>query len=173
MIVAARNRHRSSKPPRRWRYALLALLAACLAIAGAVLPMVWDLLASLKQLPKIDWLESLLARSPALSWSLMLAWGTAVSLALMVTLSLQLGWRGAALVAALSLWAIAWYIHMPAIKECPNFYDFSNVCTAWQWVFAISLSIATALYMFAVFLLALCALGLLFTRPGETAADED
>lgn len=161
--------HQPAQPERsnRWRYGLLALLMACLAIAGAILPMVWDLLASLKQLPRMDWLEAMLARSPALSWTLMLLWGTAVSVALLLTLSLRWGWQGALLIAALSLAAVVWYMHMPGTKQCQALYGMGNVCEIWQWVFSVSLALATALYMFAIFLLALCALGLLFTRPGE------
>lgn len=42
-------------------------------------------------------------------------------------------------------------------------YGVSAACNIWQWVFSISLALATALYMFGIFLLGLSALGLLFT----------
>ena len=174
MTAFVRHRPASTPPPqancpRHSHYGLLALLAACLAIAGTVLPIVWDLLGSLKQLPKIAWLESTLARSPALSWSLMLAWGTAVSAALLATLSMRKGWQGLLLVAGLSLGAVIWYMHMPGTKQCQALYGVGAVCNIWQWVFSISLALATALYMFGIFLLGLSALGLLFTRPDETS----
>ena len=154
--------------PRRWRYGLLALLVACLAIAGAVVPAVWNLLDLFDQLPKMAWLQDLLARSPAVSWSLMLVWGTAVSIALLSMLSLRQGWQGVALVAALTLWAVTWYLHMPHVQQCHAMYGAGNICNTWQWVFTISLSLATALYMFVIFLLSLSALGLMFTAPDET-----
>lgn len=157
---------------RRWRYGLMALLVACLAITGAVLPLVWDLLGAFDQLPKSAWFQQLLARSPGVSWSLMLVWGTAVSIALVGLLSLRSGWPGVLLVAALTLWAVAWYVHMPHVEQCHALYGMGNVCNTWQWVFTISLAVATALYMFVIFLLSLSALGLLFTRPEEEAENE-
>lgn len=165
------SEHRSAldKPhaARRWRYGLLALLVGCLAVAGAVLPLVWNLLGAFNQLPKIAWLEALLLRSPAISWTLMLVWGTAVSIALVAQLSLRQGWKGVLLVAGLTLWAVVWYMHMPGVEQCHRLYGTGNICNTWQWVFSISLALATALYMFAIFLLGLSALGLLFTRPDE------
>ena len=160
-------------PPRRWRYGLLALLLACLAIAGAVLPMVWHLLEAFTQLPKMAWLQSLLAQSPNVSWSLMLVWGTGVSAALLATLSLRWGWKGILLIAGLTLWALAWYMHMPGIGQCRAMYGAGTVCSTWQWVFSISLALGTALYMFSIFLLGVSALGLLFTRPGELSDDSE
>lgn len=156
---------------RRWRYGLLALLVACLAVAGAVVPLVWDLLGAFKRLPTLPWLQELLARSPGVSWSLMLVWGTAVSIALVALLSLRSGWRGVALVVLLTLWAVLWYLHMPHVEQCLALYGMGNVCNTWQWVFTISLALATALYMFVIFLLSLSALGLLFTRPDEAAEE--
>ena len=161
-------KHRIS---RRWRYGLLALLVACLAVTGAVLPLVWDLLGAFDQLPKMPWLQELLARTPGVSWSLMLVWGTAVSIALVALLSLRSGWRGVALVVLLTAWAVLWYLHMPNVQQCLTLYGTGNICNTWQWVFTISLALATALYMFVIFLLSLSALGLLFTRPEETADD--
>ncbi|MET1115410.1 MAG: hypothetical protein ABWY08_10685 [Comamonas sp.] len=158
-----------SRISRRWRYGLMALLVACLAVTGAVLPLVWDLLGKFDQLPKIPWFQALLARSPGVSWSLMLVWGTAVSIALVALLSLRAGWRGGLLVALLTLWAVLWYLHMPNVEQCLSLYGTGNICNTWQWVFTISLALATALYMFVIFLLSLSALGLLFTRPDETA----
>lgn len=152
---------------RRWRYGLMALLVACLAVAGAVLPLVWDLLGAFDQFPKMPWLLELLARWPGVSWSLMLVWGTAVSIALIALLSLRSGWRGVALVVLLTLVALLWYLHMPNVQQCLALYGMGNVCNTWQWVFTISLALATALYMFVIFLLSLSALGLLFTRPDE------
>jgi hypothetical protein len=157
--------------PRRWRYGLLALLVACLAIAGAVVPAVWNLLDLFDQLPKMAWFQDLLARSPAVSWSLMLVWGTAVSIALLSMLSLRQGWQGVALVAALTLWAVTWYLHMPHVQQCHAMYGAGNICNTWQWVFTISLSLATALYMFVIFLLSLSALGLMFTAPDDPAEE--
>ncbi len=156
---------------RRWRYGLLALLVACLAVTGALLPMVWDLLDAFDRLPKLAGFQELLARWPGVSWSLMLVWGTAVSIALVALVSTRSGWRGVLLVGVLSLWAVAWYLHMPHVEQCHAMYGTGNICNTWQWIFSISLALATALYMFVVFLLSLSALGLLFTRPEE--ADEE
>ena len=156
---------------RRWRYGLMALLVACLAIAGAVLPLVWDLLGAFDRLPKMPGFQSLLARWPGVSWSLMLVWGTAVSIALLALLSLRSGWRGVLLVVLLTLWAVFWYLHMPHVEQCLTLYGTGNICNTWQWVFSISLALATALYMFVIFLLSLSALGLLFTRPDESVAE--
>lgn len=179
MTAALRHHHVSldsnplCKPAaRRWRYGLLALLVACLAIAGALLPRVWNLLDVFDHLPKMAWLQSLLAQWPALSWSLMLVWGTAVSLALIATLALHWHWRGALLVAGLTLWAVLWYVHMPNVEQCHAMYGTSTVCSSWQWVFSLSLALGTAFYMFAIFLLGIFALGLLFTRPGELSEDD-
>lgn len=169
--MIATTRHHPDKPsfPRRWRYALLALLVACLAVAGVVLPLVWHLLDSVHQLPRAAWLTALLAQSPALSWSLMLVWGTAVSVALVAAMSMRRGWQGVLLIAALSLWAVLWYAHMPGVEHCHALYGTGSLCDTWQWIFSISLALATALYMFAVFLLGLSALGLLFTPADESA----
>ncbi|WP_159915012.1 hypothetical protein [Pantoea sp. 18069] len=168
-----KRRSLQDKPrlPRRWHYGLLALLVACLAVAGAVVPMVWDLLDVFDQLPKMAWFQDLLARSPAVSWSLMLVWGTSVSISLVALLSLRQGWQGVLLVGALTLWAVAWYLHMPHVEQCLALYGTGNICNTWQWVFTISLSLATALYMFVIFLLSLSALGLLFTQPDEATQE--
>ncbi len=159
----------AAKPriPRRWRYGLLAVLVACLAVTGAVLPVVWDLLDAFDRLPKLAWVQQLLARWPGVSWSLMLVWGTAVSIALVALLSMRSGWRGVLLVGVLTLWAVAWYLHMPHVEQCHAMYGTGNICNTWQWVFSLSLALATALYMFVIFLLSLSALGLLFTSPDE------
>lgn len=174
MTTAVRSPDHPSVPhriSRRWRYGLLALLLACLAVAGAVLPLVWDLLGAFGQFPKLPWLQELLARSPGVSWSLMLVWGTAVSISLVALLSQRSGWRGVALIVLLSLVAVLWYLHMPNVHQCLALYGMGNVCNAWQWVFTISLALATALYMFVIFLLSLSALGLLFTRSDEASEE--
>lgn len=54
---------------------LLALGLASLAVAGIVLPFVWDLLGFVNGLPKMEWLQSILAVSPVFSWLMMFAWG--------------------------------------------------------------------------------------------------
>lgn len=171
-MTAALRHHPVSLEPgqpssHRWRYALLALLVACLAVAGAVLPMVWHLLDIFNHQSKMAWLQSLLALSPVVSWSLMLVWGTAVSAALLATMSLRWGWRGVLLVAVLSLWAVVWYTHMPGIEQCRALYGAGSACLVLQGVFTLSLGLGTALYMFAIFLLGISALGLLFTRDDE------
>lgn len=160
------EKHRVS---RRWRYGLMALLVGCLAVTGAVLPVVWDLLGAFDRLPKSAGFQELLARWPAVSWSLMLVWGTAVSISLVALLSLRSGWQGVLLVGVLTLLAVVWYLHMPHVEQCLALYGTGNVCNTWQWVFSISLALATALYMFVIFLLGLSALGLLFTSSDEPA----
>ena len=61
---------------------LLALVLASLAVAGIVLPFVWDLLGFVNSLPKLAWLQQMLAVAPGLSWLMMFAWGLAVPAAL-------------------------------------------------------------------------------------------
>jgi len=57
------------------------------------------------------------------------------------------------------------------VEQCHAMYGTGNICNTWQWVFTISLSLATALYMFVIFLLSLSALGLMFTAPDDPAEE--
>lgn len=141
---------------------MLALLLASLAVAGMVMPFVWNMLGAINELPKMAWLQSALAVVPVLSWLLMFAWGIAVPVALVYALyhPQSHAWRNALLVAALMLAAVTWYVHMPAATQCLSWYAQPRACSALQWGFNMSLGIATAAYVFIVFILALSALGL-------------
>lgn len=152
------------RPARRrtWTYVGLALLLASMAVAAAVLPFVWNLLGTINALPKMAWLQQLLASLPAASWVLMLVWGTAVPLAMLAALSRTGHARSSlVLVAALTLWAVTWYVHMPALSQCTALYAGSALCGALKWAFSLSLGMGTSIYIFAIFLLGVAALCLL------------
>lgn len=143
---------------------LLALVLASLAVAGIVLPFVWDLLGFVNSMPKLAWLQQMLAVAPGLSWLMMFAWGLAVPAALLYALYQPQSrpWAHAALVAGAMLGALVWYTHMPAAAQCTTLYPQADMaCQALRWGFSLSLGVATAAYVFIVFMVALSSLGLL------------
>ncbi|KLO58849.1 hypothetical protein ACF8PL_11215 [Delftia sp. WSY_4] len=143
---------------------LLALGLASLAVAGIVLPFVWDLLGFVNGLPKMEWLQSILAVSPVFSWLMMFAWGLAVPVALIYALyhPQTHPWANAAMVAGAMFIAVTWYVHMPAASQCTAMYPQTGMaCSVLQWGFSMSLGVATAAYVFLVFMIALSSLGLL------------
>lgn len=151
-------------PRSRGKGLLLALGLASLAVAGIVLPFVWDLLGFVNGLPKMGWLQSLLAFSPVFSWLMMFAWGLAVPVALIHALyhPQTHPWSNAAMVAGAMLVAVTWYVHMPAAAQCTALYpQAGTACAVLQWGFSMSLGVATAAYVFIVFMVALSSLGLL------------
>ena len=140
---------------------LLALGLASLAVAGIVLPFVWDLLGFVNGLPKMGWLQSILAVSPVFSWLMMFAWGLAVPVALIYALyhPQTHPWGNAAMVAGAMFIAVTWYVHMPAASQCTAMYPQTGMaCSVLQWGFSISLGVATAAYVFLVFMIALSSL---------------
>lgn len=156
---------RGTQPSTFQRHHLLwALALASLAVAGAVLPQVWDVLDLLDGLPKLAWLRSLLDAMPMASWLLMFAWGAAVPVALLDALRRPRGLRSVLRVGVSILLALVWYAHMPSAALCYPFYHRYTVCSALQWGFSLSLGLATAAYVFGLFLLALSALELAFER---------
>ncbi|MDR0225041.1 MAG: hypothetical protein LBI66_01350 [Burkholderiaceae bacterium] len=154
---------------------LLALGLASLAVAGIVLPFVWDLLGFVNGLPKMGWLQSALAFSPVFSWLMMFVWGMAVPAALIYALyhPQPHAWAHAGLVAATMLVAITWYVHMPAAAQCTALYPQAGMaCSVLQWGFSMSLGVATAAYVFIVFMVALSSLGLLAECVGRQDAEQ-
>ena len=58
--------------------------------------------------------------------------------------------------------AVTWYVHMPAASQCMALYPQAGMaCSVLQWGFSMSLRVATAAYVFIVFMIALSSLGLL------------
>lgn len=143
---------------------LWALALASLAAAGAVLPLAWNLLDLLSGLPKLGWLQALLGAVPVASWLLMFVWGAAVPLALMEALHRPRGLHSALRIGGWMLLALAWYAHMPQAALCEQIYHWQTACSALRWGFSLSLGLATAAYVFLVFVLALAALELAFER---------
>ena len=153
---ASTNHHRRGLVVR-------ALALASLAVAGFVLPFVWDVLESINQLPKMSWLQSLLAQQAAASWLMMLAWGISIPVVLLVGMRWH-GWRrGATVTCMLALmWiAITWFVHMPSTAQCNQLYNTEIACSALHWAFSMSLGLATAAYVFLMLGLAVSALGML------------
>ena len=153
---ASTNHHRRGLVVR-------ALALASLAVAGFVLPFVWDVLESINQLPKMSWLQSLLAQQAAASWLMMLACGISIPVVLLVGMRWH-GWRrGATVTCMLALmWiAVTWFVHMPSTAQCNQIYNAEIACSALQWAFSMSLGLATAAYVFLMLGLAVSALGML------------
>jgi hypothetical protein len=95
---------------------------------------------------------------------MMFAWGLAVPVALIYALyhPQTHPWANAAMVAGAMLVAITWYVHMPAASQCTAMYPQTGMaCSVLQWGFSMSLGVATAAYVFLVFMIALSSLGLL------------
>ena len=165
--------HTLSHPSRRSRNLLRALALASLAVAGFVLPFVWDVLAAINELPKMAWLQAVLAQVPLVSWLMMFVWGAAIPAVLL--LSMQV-WpthrlRNAAMVMALMLVAVTWYVHMPASSRCAAIYPGATwACEVLQWGYSLSLGIATATYVFTMLAMGFSALGLLAESFEEAPA---
>ena len=156
-----------SKPaaaiPHRRGLFLRALALASLAIAGLILPFVWNLLELVNQMPKMQGLQDALAQWPVSSWIMMFALGACIPATLLAGLH-RPGHR--VIVAATMLvlmWvAVTWYVHMPAMGLCSTLYPQSELaCSALQWAGSMSLGLATAAYVFLMLGLAISALDLL------------
>lgn len=158
------SHHSLLHPSQRSKNLLLAIALASLAIAGFVLPFVWDVLTAVDSLPKMAWLHDLLALSPVASWLLMFAWGASIPLMLLLALhqSPRHRVRNAAFVLVLMFIAITWYVHMPSAGHCDVLYPQAELaCSALRWGFSTSLGLATAAYVFTVFVVAFSSVGLL------------
>ncbi|WP_027015748.1 hypothetical protein [Comamonas composti] len=163
--LIARSHKASTEHHRtRARGLLLILTLGSLAAAGIVLPLIWDVLGLINSLPKMQWLQSALRGMPVASWLLMFAWGLAVPLALLYALyhPHPHGWRNGLVVAAAMWLAVTWYVHMPDPGQCLALYSGADTaCSLLRWGFSLSLGMATAAYLFLVFMLVLSVLGLL------------
>lgn len=141
---------------------LLGLAVLSIAAAAIALPLVGQVLQLASQATHLPWLEQLLARSPITSWLLMLLWGALVPICLLRTLP---GGGGRIALALLSMaWALIWYAHMPAVQQCQSLYAQASACHTLQWLHGLSLSIATSVYLFCVFVALLSGFGLLLCR---------
>ena len=152
---------------------LRALGLASLAIAGLILPFVWDVLSIVNEMPKIGWLQHALAQVPVLSWLMMFVWGIAIPGVLLWSMHRTTPHKLATVVAMLVLmWiAVTWYVHMPVSGQCMNLYaQWAWACTTLQWAYSLSLGIATAAYVFIMLGLGLSALGMLAEGLDEKAA---
>ena len=151
-------------PSTRSKNLLLALVLASLAIAGLVLPFVWDVLSSVNELPKMQWLQQTLALAPWPSWLMMFVWGAAIPLALLLGMhqAPRHRLRNAILVLALMFVAVTWYVHMPASALCSSAYaEIGWACTLLQGAYSLSLGLATAAYVFTMLAMGFSAMGLL------------
>ena len=142
-------------PSTRSKNLLLALALTSLVVAGLVLPLVWDFLAMINEIPKMQWLQSLLAVSPAASWLMMFVWGTLVPVSLLVMLRFHRNVIGALAALAFAVVAVVWYVHMPQQSQCAALYSDSLWCAAIAWGYSLSLGIANAVYLFALVMLLL------------------
>ena len=161
-------------PSTRSKNLLLALALTSLVVAGLVLPLVWDFLAMINEIPKMQWLQSLLAVSPAASWLMMFVWAASIPLALLWCLYQAPAHklRNSILVVVLMLLTVTWYVHMPVSGQCQNIYPSADwSCLALQWGYSLSLGIATAAYVFTMFALALSALGLVAENLMDSSAE--
>ena len=140
-----------------------AMALASLAVAGFVLPFVWDVLEFINQLPKMAWLQNLLAQQPAASWFMMMVWGISIPVVLLAGMHWH-GWRRSITIASMLalMWlAVTWFVHMPSTAQCNQLYSSELGCSALQWAFSMSLGLATAAYVFLMLGLAVSALGML------------
>ncbi|WP_353234278.1 hypothetical protein [Diaphorobacter ruginosibacter] len=156
-------RHSVLHPSQRGKNLMLAFTLGSLAIAGFVLPFVWDVLAAIDALPKMAWLQQLLHAAPVASWLLMFAWGASIPLMLLFALhqAPRHRVRNTVAVLALMLIAITWFVHMPSAAHCDVMYPHAELaCSALRWGFSTSLGLATAAYVFAIFVVGFSAVGL-------------
>ncbi|MBV8249520.1 MAG: hypothetical protein JO200_13840 [Comamonas sp.] len=150
-------------PAHKQRHFLRALALASLAIAGLALPFVWDVLAAINELPKMAWLQHVLALMPAASWLMMFVWGGAIPLVLLLNAHQTPPHKLRTIVEMLVLmWiAITWYVHMPASSQCSILYEhWGLACSVLQWAYSLSLGLATAAYVFIMLGLGISAMGL-------------
>ena len=164
MLATSSHNPVQHQPSQRGKHLLLAIALASLAIAGFVLPFVWDVLAAIDALPKMAWLTDLLARSPVASWLLMFFWGATIPLMLLFTLHQSPHHRVRNIVGVLVLMfiAITWYVHMTPAFRCDALYPQAELaCSALRWGFSTSLGLATAAYVFSVFVIAFSSIGFL------------
>lgn len=151
-------------PSPRNRSLLLALVLASLAVAGLVLPFVWNVLGAINELPKMLWLQHALAEVPIASWLMMFVWGAAVPAVLLLGMHKAPAFRVscALTIAALMLIAVTWYVHMPASSQCMAMYSKAEwACMLLRWGYSLSLGLATAAYVFIMLAMGFSALGLL------------
>lgn len=164
-----------SKPaavhPHRRGLWLRAMALASLAIAGLILPFVWNLIELVNQMPKMQGLQNALAQWPVASWLMMFVWGACIPAALLAGMH----WSGHKIATAASMlvlmWvAITWYVHMPTMGLCSTLYPESEIaCSALQWAGSMSLGLATAAYVFLMLGLAISALDLLIRGLDDNA----
>ena len=159
----------SHSPTRRHPF-LRALGLASLAIAGLILPFVWDVLSLVNEMPKMNWLQHALAQAPALSWLMMFVWGAAIPGVLLWSMHQEKHHKIATIATMLVLmWvAVTWYVHMPASSRCMAIYPHTTwACDVLQWGYSLSLGIATATYVFTMLAMGFSALGLLAENLGD------
>lgn len=158
-------------PSQRSKNLLLAIALASLAVAGFVLPFVWDVLAAVDSLPKMAWLTGLLASAPVLSWLMMFVWGAAIPLMLLLALHQSPAHRvrNALFVVALMFIAVTWFVHMTPAGQCDVLFPSSGLaCSALKWGFSTSLGLATAAYVFTIFVIGFSSIGLFAQYVGES-----
>lgn len=166
MLATTSTTHNANQqaPSRRGRNLLLAIALASLAIAGFVLPFVWDVLAAIDALPKMAWLTNILAMSPVGGWLMMFAWGASIPLMLLFTLHQSPHHRVRNIFGVLVLMfiAVTWFVHMTPAFRCDALYPQAELaCSALRWGFSTSLGLATAAYVFSIFVIAFSSIGLL------------
>ncbi|QNP47668.1 hypothetical protein [Diaphorobacter aerolatus] len=164
MLATTSSHNPIRQPSHRGRNLLLAFALASLAIAGFVLPFVWDVLAAIDNMPKMQWLQPLLSASPVLSWFMMFVWGASIPLMLLFMLHQAPAHRirNGFVVLVLMFIAVTWYVHMPPAYRCDVLYPQAELaCSALKWGFSTSLGLATAAYVFAVFVVAFSSVGFL------------
>ena len=152
----------SHSPTRRHPF-LRALGLASLAIAGLILPFVWDVLSLVNEMPKMNGLQHALAQAPALSWLMMFVWGGAIPLVLLKNMDQTPSHKLRTTVVMLVLmWiAVTWYVHMPASNQCSALYgSWYWACSVLQWGYSMSLVLSIAAYAFLMLGLMVTALGL-------------
>ena len=151
---------------------LRAMALASLAIAGLILPFVWNLLELINEMPKMQGLQHALSQWPVASWLMMFVWGACIPAALLAGMH----WPGhkimmAAIMLVLMWVAITWYVHVPAMGLCSVLYPQSELsCSALHWAGSMSLGLATAAYVFLMLGLAVSALDLLVRGLEDDAA---
>lgn len=169
-MLATSSHNPIRQPSNRGRNLLLAIALASLAIAGFVLPFVWDVLSAVDNLPKMAWLTNILSTSAVASWLLMFFWGATIPLMLLFTLhqSPHHRVRNIFFVLVLMFIAVTWYVHMPAAYHCDALYPQAELaCSALRWGFSTSLGLATAAYVFSVFVVAFSSIGFLAQCIGD------
>ncbi|MBF5007533.1 hypothetical protein [Diaphorobacter caeni] len=162
-MLATSSHNPIRHPSQRSRNLLLAIALASLAVAGFVLPFVWDVLGAVDAMPKMAWLQQMLVNIPIVSWMMMFVWGATIPLMLLFMLhqSPHHRMRNGFFVLVLMLIAVTWYVHMPSAGRCDVLYPNAELaCSAMRWGFSTSLGLATAAYVFAVFVVGFSSVGL-------------